>query len=353
MTAPPGWDQYESTSQAPYRDHTLVTLTANPRQFALQPRWSLAPGASAHPGLSLVPEHDPERLHELAYTGPSYGPCDTREVRQLLGMINEMVGEEPTSSPPAYLKVTKITLPKLYNGKDDLDTFEIWFHNLLEFFRTLQITGPSMDRDQLRILGDCLSEDTTTWMYSSGTGGLTVSASPNDHCVNKPTGTQVRRPVPSDPSPRMNPSMVKRLGPPCATQGRTDRPRPNPGQVPWPAIKPAATKAASQCFSCGKIGRFASDPSCPNFGKKTNVGQRMFAHQVESNPVTTTDPVEDEHQLVEQTEVVQDLPQSEYDYIGSQYESEDEQVQSDWDEYEYDHTAYTASMRIEALASGG
>ncbi|OJT11763.1 hypothetical protein TRAPUB_11689 [Trametes pubescens] len=284
MTAPPGWDQYESASQALYRDRTPVTSTANPRQFALRPCRSLAPGTSAHPGLSSVPKHDPERSHELAYTGPSYGPRDTREVQRLLGMINKMVGEEPTSSPPAYLKVTKMTLLKPYNGKDDLDTFEIWFHNLLEFFRTLQITGPSMDRDQLRILGDCLSEDTTTWM----------------------------------------------------------------------------------------IGHFASDPSCPNFGKKTNVGQRMFAQrviddtsdeehpkapaessQVESDPVTTTDPVEDEHRLVEQTKVVQDLPQSEYNFIGSQYESKDERVQSDWDEYEYDHTTYAASMRIEALASGG
>ncbi|OJT02303.1 hypothetical protein TRAPUB_7173 [Trametes pubescens] len=82
-------------------------------------------------------------------------------------MIDEMVREEPTSSLPAYLKVTKMTLLKPYSGKDDLDTFEIWFHNLLEFFRTLRITGPSMDRDQLRILGDCLSEDAATWIYNS------------------------------------------------------------------------------------------------------------------------------------------------------------------------------------------
>ncbi|OJT02304.1 hypothetical protein TRAPUB_7174 [Trametes pubescens] len=73
---------------------------------------------------------------------------------------------------------------------------------------------------------------------------------------------------------------------------------------------------------------------------------------VESSQVES-DPVEDGHPLVEQTEVVQDLPQSEYDFIGSQYESEDERVQLDWDKYEYDHTVYTASMRIEALASGG
>ncbi|EIW51129.1 uncharacterized protein TRAVEDRAFT_54870, partial [Trametes versicolor FP-101664 SS1] len=167
ITAPPGWDHYESASQAPRGDRIPVTSTAPPHQFVLRPRRSLAPGASAHHGLSTVPEHELDGSNELAYTGPSYGPRDAREVQRLMGMIDQMVGEEPTSSPPAYLKVTKMTLPKPYLGKDDLDAFEMWLHNLLEFFRTLRITGPSMDPDRLRILGDCLSDEAAVWMYNT------------------------------------------------------------------------------------------------------------------------------------------------------------------------------------------
>lgn len=74
ITAPPGWDHYESASQAPRGDRIPVTSTAPPHQFVLWPRRSLAPGASAHHGLSSVPEHELERSNELAYTGPSYGP---------------------------------------------------------------------------------------------------------------------------------------------------------------------------------------------------------------------------------------------------------------------------------------
>lgn len=458
----------------------------------------MAPGVSAHPGLHPVPEHNPDRSEELAYTGPSYGPRDTREVQRLLGMLDEMVGEEPTSSPPAYLKVTKMTLPKPYTGKDDLDAFEIWFHNLLEFFRTLRITGPSMDRDHLRILGDCLAADAATWMYNTvqspsherrdwlfeeavvglfrrfihrdthlqasqdyenlrfepskggvaalyehllyitekmwekpspfqirskfvetlpvsyentltvlnglsikynslaqlyhaaleieqssraiqqrrhirdTTTGSSIPSSSTDHRNSRSNNALQRKTTPAEPSPRTTSSVVRRNSQPRAVTGRSDRPRPSQGQGPRPVPKPAATKAASQCFSCGQIGHFASDPACPNYGKKTAPGQRMFAQRVvddtsdnepSNTPVEATTvkfdqtgavtPAEEAGEMSPGTELVQDLPQSEFEFVGSQYESADEQVQSDWEEFEHDDAAYMASMRVEAITSDG
>ncbi|KAL1936865.1 hypothetical protein VTO73DRAFT_6440 [Trametes versicolor] len=458
----------------------------------------MAPGVSVHPGLPVVPEQDLHRSEELAYTGPSYGPRDTREVQRLLGMIDEMVGEEPTSSPPAYLKVTKMTLPKPYAGKDDLDAFEIWFHNLLEFFRTLRITGPSMDRDRLRILGDCLADDAATWLYNTvqspsrerrewlfeeaivglfrrfihrdnhlqasqeyenlrfepnkggvaalyerllyitekmwekpspfqirckfietlpvsyentltvlnglsvkynslsqlyqaaleieqssraiqqrrrirdTTPGTNNPSSSNDHRTTRSNNTQPRRPPAAEPLPRTSSSTVRRQGPSRTAPGRTDRPRPTPGQVSRPAPKPAATKAASQCFSCGQIGHFASDPACPNHGKKTTPGQRMFAQRVVDDTSDNEQPdapletqtVEfdladdagtpgDTQGLDPEAETVQDLPQSEFEFVGSQYESADEQAQSEWEDFEHDDAVYMASMRVEAIASEG
>lgn len=62
-----------------------------------------------------------------------------------------------------------------------------------------------------------------------------------------------------------------------------------------------------------------------------------------------------DQEVHEGTEVVQDLPQSDYEFVGSQYESEDEVVQTEWEdfEYEYDPAAYMASMRVEPMDSGG
>lgn len=428
---------------------------------------------------------------ELAYTGPGYGPRDNQEVQKLLGMIDEMVGEEATSSPPAYLKVTKMSLPKPYSGKDDLDAFEIWLHNLLEFFRTLRVTGPSMDQDRLRILGDCLSEDAASWMYNtvqspsrerrnwlfeeavvglfrrfihrdthlqaaqqfeklrfdsskggvaalyermlyisermwerpspfqlrnkfiealpesyehvltvvnglsvkyntlaelyqaaldieqntkalqmrrrtqtaSGSGGAHAGASrsTSDHRASKPAASGQRKTVPVEHTARPSVSGIRRTGTPRVQPERSDRPRVQAGPTARVTARPAPTKSGSQCFSCGQIGHFASDPSCPNYGKKTAQGQRMFAQRViddtsdEEPSAKPDEPVvnmeEENPPEPEQVEddIVQDLPQSDYEIGGSQYESEDEIVQDDDDEYEY--TSYMASMRVEAIAS--
>ncbi|EIW62763.1 uncharacterized protein TRAVEDRAFT_43091 [Trametes versicolor FP-101664 SS1] len=464
ITAPPGWDHYESASQAPRGDRIPVTSTAPPHQFVLQPRRSLAPGASAHPRLSTVPEHELDGSNELAYT---------------MGMIDQMVGEEPTSSPPAYLKVTKMTLPKPYLGKDDLDAFEMWLHNLLEFFRTLRITGPSMDPDRLRILGDCLSDEAAVWMYNTVqspsrerrdwlfeeaviglfrrfihcdthlqaaynynnlcfeankggvaalyerllsitekmwekptqfqlrnkflnmlpmsyvhtltvVNGLSVKynslaalyqavleleqssrelhqrrrprdnatsvnpvVAPTDHRVAKAAPSGQRKSVHTDPAPRTTSSNVRRAAPVRTGAPRPDRPRPTTGQPLRPAAKPAANKAASQCFSCGQVGHFASDPTCPNHGKKPGQGQRMFAQRVlddmsdgehATTPNDNAQVTSDHEALVEVpgpdqevqegTEVVQDLPQSDYEFVGSQYESEDEVAQPEWEDFQ-------------------
>ncbi|KAI0670220.1 hypothetical protein C8Q78DRAFT_991856 [Trametes maxima] len=168
---PSGWTRYESASRTSDWLPRATTSTAPPGRFELRPRRSIAPGASMHQvydsGLHPIEEARQEQATELAYLGPSYGPCNNLDVQRLLDMIQEMVGEEATEPPPAYLRITKMTLPKPYNGKDNLDVFEIWVHNLLEFFRTLRITGPLLDRNRLRILGDCLSDDAASWMYTT------------------------------------------------------------------------------------------------------------------------------------------------------------------------------------------
>lgn len=68
---------------------------------------------------------------------------------------------------PAYLKLAKLQPPKAYDGKDDLDAFELWLRNLLEYFYTLRITGPSLDIDRLRLLSTSLMGEAARWYYNT------------------------------------------------------------------------------------------------------------------------------------------------------------------------------------------
>ncbi|KAL7281626.1 hypothetical protein ACG7TL_004943 [Trametes sanguinea] len=105
--------------------------------------------------------------NELAFVGPIVGPRDGIGVQRLLDMIQELVGDAPTSDPPAYLKMAKLPPPKTYEGKDDPDQFEVWLRGLLEYFNTLRITGPQYDADRLRMLSSSLSGNAATWFYNT------------------------------------------------------------------------------------------------------------------------------------------------------------------------------------------
>ncbi|KAL7284386.1 hypothetical protein ACG7TL_001676 [Trametes sanguinea] len=105
--------------------------------------------------------------NELAFVGPIVGPRDGIGVQRLLDMVQELVGDAPTSDPPAYLKMAKLPPPKTYEGKDDPDQFEVWLCGLLEYFNTLRITGPQYDTDRLRMLSSSLSGNAATWFYNT------------------------------------------------------------------------------------------------------------------------------------------------------------------------------------------
>ncbi|KAL7280520.1 hypothetical protein ACG7TL_005452 [Trametes sanguinea] len=105
--------------------------------------------------------------NELAFVGPIVGPRDGIGVQRLLDMIQELVGDAPTSDPPVYLKMAKLPPPKMYEGKDDPDQFEVWLRGLLEYFNTLRITGPQYDADRLRMLSSSLSGNAATWFYNT------------------------------------------------------------------------------------------------------------------------------------------------------------------------------------------
>ncbi|GBE77706.1 hypothetical protein SCP_0105880 [Sparassis crispa] len=80
-------------------------------------------------------------------------------------MVDEMVSRDPIDEPPAYLRVTKMPPPLQYDEKDDLDAFEVWLQKLLEYFKTLRITGDAMDADRLQILGQSLKDDAANWFF--------------------------------------------------------------------------------------------------------------------------------------------------------------------------------------------
>ncbi|KAI9064570.1 hypothetical protein FKP32DRAFT_1569610 [Trametes sanguinea] len=115
----------------------------------------------------FIRQSRPGAHNELAYVGPVASIRDSIDVQRILDMIQELVGNPPTSEPPSYLNVAKLPPPKTYEGKDDPDQFEVWLRGLLEYFSTLHLTGPDWDRDRLRLISQSLGGKAATWFYNT------------------------------------------------------------------------------------------------------------------------------------------------------------------------------------------
>lgn len=95
-------------------------------------------------------------------TGPAY--VDTEpNIARIRAMIRDAVSLPSTTAPPAYLKFTKPKPPAPYDGADDIGNLENWLQKLLEYMETLCITGPDLDRDRLRMLGENLGKQAYAW----------------------------------------------------------------------------------------------------------------------------------------------------------------------------------------------
>ncbi|KAI9069282.1 hypothetical protein FKP32DRAFT_1600001 [Trametes sanguinea] len=165
-------DYLESASQvaSPQDNHRRLPAYRRPSMYGPSvqaAQWNTqvhGGGPSAMNGPSTICASTP---NELAFVGPIVGPRDGIGVQRILDMIQELVGDAPTSDPPAYLKMAKLPPPKTYEGKDDPDQFEVWLRGLLEYFNTLRITGPQYDADRLRMLSSSLSGNAATWFYNT------------------------------------------------------------------------------------------------------------------------------------------------------------------------------------------
>ncbi|KAI0348740.1 hypothetical protein OH77DRAFT_783213, partial [Trametes cingulata] len=122
---------------------------------------------------------------------------------------------------------------------------------------------------------------------SGGGGGQgSASRSTSDNKPTKSTSTNTRR---TALHRRPDPAVSDRKTSDRPKMANQERPRPTSGPSNRIPSKPAPNKAAVKCFSCGQIGHYASDPICPNAGKKPSGGQRMFAQRV------LDDTSDDEH----------------------------------------------------------
>ncbi|KAI9057448.1 hypothetical protein FKP32DRAFT_1583814, partial [Trametes sanguinea] len=519
----PEWNTPYTGSHPVRGDPPYVESASRARGDWAHPRRSMGPTAfTAQPSairtpLSRAGRVDPD-AQDNAYAGPGTGPRDMLSSQRLVDMIDELVGEEPDTPPPAYLKVAKLQPPKAYEGKDDLDGFEVWLRSLLEYFNTLRITGPSTDRDRLRILGTCLGGDAAVWFYNTvqspsrerrdwtfqeaviglfrrfihrdnyllaaqqferlrynaSKGGVAalyeqllyaadrmwerptkyqmkirfMDALPEgfEHVLTVVNGLSVeynslaqlysaaldmeqntramnmRRKAHEHAQHQHSGAHHKGIGETRhanglakpVTQlprpGSTSRARPNglpqyqsrPSTVPKPPPRPAvrttpgyvpkrsgdhrpgdnpASKSTAKCFSCGRIGHFASDPTCPNAGKKPAGGQRMFAQRVVNdmsdgereqdqndtgeNTYTPADTLENQEEkaagedVPTRTDIVQfsgmeitgNYPESEYELEGSQYDSDNEKYYDSNDDDAGHASVFMGGMRIEPLTA--
>ncbi|OJT05306.1 Transposon Ty3-I Gag-Pol polyprotein, partial [Trametes pubescens] len=494
--APEDWTAYDSASRVEPPRRAAHGVIPPPAAPGLRPRRSLAPSMAV--GTQPPRYADPRARapeHDVAYIGPSMQPREMFGVQRLLDMITEMVSEEADSPPPAYLKVAKLSPPKSYDGTDDLDQFELWLRNLLEYFYTLRITGPSTDRDRLRLLSTSLEDEAAMWFYNtvqstsrekhqwsfeeaiiglfrrfihrdtylyaaqqfeqlrfdSSKGGvaalyermlyladrmwerpspfqmrtrfldalperyentLTVlnglsdkyntlselyraaldieqssrdmharrnargahSGPSNATSTAKPSADSRTRRKAISPSnkPAHASDSTTRPTPSVARPGEASRPRPagptgeRPrGQGNGPprhSTRNPATKAAVKCFSCGQIGHFASDPECPNAGKRDGTAPRLFAQRVVDD-TSDAEPVDpdvketegdvghapdegDDGNDVENGPVNGDYPRSDYGWGGSQYDSDPNGYETPLDDGDVVHFA---SMRVESI----
>ncbi|KAJ2989339.1 hypothetical protein NUW54_g8816 [Trametes sanguinea] len=165
-------DNLESASQVASPQNNQQRLPAYRRPSMYGPSVQAAQWNTQVHGGSPSVINGPSAIHastpnELAFVGPIAGPRDGIGVQRLLNMIQELVGDAPTSDPPAYLKMAKLPPPKTYEGKDDPDQFEVWLRGLLEYFNMLHIMGPQYDADRLRMLSSSLSGNAATWFYNT------------------------------------------------------------------------------------------------------------------------------------------------------------------------------------------
>ncbi|OBZ65342.1 hypothetical protein A0H81_14666 [Grifola frondosa] len=84
-----------------------------------------------------------------------------------LEMIEVMVSEPPMDDPPHYLRISKLAAPSKFEGTDDANAFKVWLQELLEYLAMLRVTGPSFDRDHLRMMGSALSGSASRWFFST------------------------------------------------------------------------------------------------------------------------------------------------------------------------------------------
>lgn len=108
---------------------------------------------------------DPLRVRPLM--GGAVDTIEETSIARIRNMISIMVGDSPRDEPPAYLRMAKMSVPPPYDGTDDIGKFELWLNSLLEYYATLRITGPRMDLDRVRILGDAVKGDAADWLYTN------------------------------------------------------------------------------------------------------------------------------------------------------------------------------------------
>ena len=59
----------------------------------------------------------------------------------------------------------KLPLPELYDGKVDLDMFELFISKVLDWLETYNMLQPGTKGEQVLFLGNRLTEEATQWYH--------------------------------------------------------------------------------------------------------------------------------------------------------------------------------------------
>ncbi|KIJ33072.1 hypothetical protein M422DRAFT_265106 [Sphaerobolus stellatus SS14] len=86
-------------------------------------------------------------------------------VRQVLK--NASHEEEPEKSFLAKAGV-KMGNPPTYNGERNLEKFETWVANVLQYMSMYNLLGPQAGKIQIQFLGQCLVDEAQEWFYRQG-----------------------------------------------------------------------------------------------------------------------------------------------------------------------------------------
>ena len=76
-------------------------------------------------------------------------------------VVYERVGRTRAYLPE--VKGLKPSLPKKYDGEDNLEVFDRWLMGLLRYFRLLRICGPELDEERVVICGEALEGIAASW----------------------------------------------------------------------------------------------------------------------------------------------------------------------------------------------